>query len=200
MYLRKDPEILLRETKERVGFPVKWSSTGGFAYGSIFFVFSWISLFTRGIFIETLSVSFLIEFFFMGKDATMEATALRFRHYTPRDEALRSLCVGKEDIEASVAATVEKELSIIETYRTKFEDPSLERDNIVPKKVTGDLRRILQPRFDRLERETQQSLIGLLPTTASTEHDTNVETQETVPLHAAIETLLKQDLNENEES
>mmetsp|Transcript_6629 Transcript_6629/g.13444 ORF Transcript_6629/g.13444 Transcript_6629/m.13444 type:complete len:162 (+) Transcript_6629:720-1205(+) len=127
MYLRKDPEILLRETKERVGFPVKWSSTGGFAYGSIFFVFSWISLFTRGIFIETLSVSFLIEFFFMGKDATMEATALRFRHYTPRDEALRSLCVGKEDIEASVAATVEKELSIIETYRTKFEDPSLER-------------------------------------------------------------------------
>jgi len=37
------------------------------------------------------------------------------------------VCVGKEDIEASVAATVEKELSIIETYRTKFEDPSLER-------------------------------------------------------------------------
>lgn len=70
----------------------------------------------------------------------------------------------KESSEASslVQEILEAQEGQMKAFEKKFADPSMDLDNMVPRKGHWDMKRALAPKIERLERRTRRTIIRLV--------------------------------------
>lgn len=67
-------------------------------------------------------------------------------------------------------------------FNAKFMDPALDLNNLVPRKETSDMKRVLNDRLQKLEKRTQRAIIDIARRKQMEEGDlTGPSTSEQVP-------------------
>ncbi|CAN8070684.1 unnamed protein product [Agarophyton chilense] len=87
---------------------------------------------------------------------------LRFQNYVPRTEDLKKYCEETEEPDAMLQQVLDEQQALIRSSNRKFMDPTLDLDNIVPRKVNWDMKRSLAPKLQRLEQRTKRALVEIL--------------------------------------
>lgn len=87
---------------------------------------------------------------------------LRFQNYNPRTEELKKYCEESADPGELLEQITREHDELIKATNRRFADPSLDLDNLVPRKGTWDMEKSLAPKLERLEKRTQRALLQIV--------------------------------------
>lgn len=71
-------------------------------------------------------------------------------------------CEEGPDPEKLLKQITEAQEELIKSTNWKFGDPSLDLDNLVPRKANWDIERSLEPKLNRLEKRTQRAILQIV--------------------------------------
>lgn len=72
------------------------------------------------------------------------------------------VCEESPDPGELLQQITEAQEELIKTTNRKFGDPSLDLDNLVPRKGNWDMERSLAPKLERLEQRTQRAILQIV--------------------------------------
>ena len=110
---------------------------------------------------------------------------IKFRNYQPRDVSLAKKQKGEEDDAVAVEADAKDMEKVPETIQEKpvdiiqaeLEQCSTSELNILPKNNNWDLKQILAPKMERLQKRTQRAIVDILREKLAAEGNTDSDAE-----------------------
>lgn len=84
-------------------------------------------------------------------------------------------CEEGPDPEEILKQITESQEELIKSTNRKFGDPSLDLDNVVPRKANWDIERSLTPKLERLEKRTQRAILQIVQRKVAEEQEGALE-------------------------
>lgn len=81
-----------------------------------------------------------------------------FRNYTPQTNLLEGLFVVEKSTLETITARIEDKLKLISEETNCDNKYQIDKVMLEPQKVDSDLKRLINPRLDKLERETRKQI------------------------------------------